>query len=61
MANLDHVCLKNQSHYSLDVCGYVYMRTNNVIISNNQSKDLIALCLLLLFTCNFQLFAKNCG
>ncbi len=22
---------------------YVYMRTNNVIISNNQSKDLIAL------------------
>ncbi len=28
---------------------YVYMRTNNVIISNNQSKDLIDI---MMFTCH---------
>ncbi len=50
---------------------YVYMRTNNAIISNNQSKDLIALWCLhvkskaltpvyMQFTL-FLLFAKNCG
>ncbi len=45
---------------------YVYMRTNNAIISNNQSKDLIALwCLHVkskaLGISQFLLFAKNCG
>ncbi len=51
---------------------YVYMRTDNAIISNNQSKDLIALWCLHLhmlrcsisslpFTCIPLLFAKNCG
>ncbi len=50
---------------------YVYMRTNNAIISNNQSKDLIALWCLHVKSKTltpvymqfplFLLFAKNCG
>ncbi len=50
---------------------YVHMRTNNAVVSNNQSKDLIVLWYLFvkskLFTPVylqfplFLLFAKNCG
>ncbi len=55
----------------LQVSDYVYMRTNNAIISNYQSKDLIVLWCLhvkskalhsrLHAISIFLLFAKNCG
>ncbi len=51
---------------SIWIIDYIYMCMNNVIISNNQSKDLIALWCLhvtpfyMQFTL-FILFAKSCG